>query len=102
MQLVEFLIGDECLPVYRAVSPGEEQMLAALLGRPFHFVLEEGEPMDQLLFDVLNGVGASSEFFFAPPTDATVLGTFELKDTEVPEPAPRPYRPRGGRYPTTH
>jgi hypothetical protein len=102
MQLVEFLIGEECFPIYREITPGEEQMLAALLGRHFHFVLEEGEPMDQLLFDVLTGVGASSDFFFSPPKDAAVLGTFQLRDAEIPEPAPRRHRRRGRRYPTTH
>lgn len=99
MQLVEFLIGKEQFPVYRQISGGEEQLLAALLGRDFHFVLEEGEPMDELLFDVLNRVGASSTFFFTPPTDAAVFGTFELRDAVVPGP-PQPRSRR--RHPTCH
>ena len=102
MKLVEFLIGDEQFPVYREITDREEQLLAAVLGRDFHFVLEEGEPMDELLFDVLTRVGASSNFFFTPPNDAAVFGTFEMKDAEVPAPPAgnRPRRP--GRHPTTH
>lgn len=102
MQLVEFLIGDEQFPIYREITDREEQLLAAVLGRDFHFILEEGEPMEQLLFDVLTRVGASSNFFFTPPTDAAVFGTFEMKDAEVPTPTAgnRPWL--RGRYPTTH
>lgn len=102
MRLVEFLIGDEQFPVYREISEREEQLLTAVLGRDFHFVLEEGEPMDELLFDVLTRVGASASLFFAPPGNASVFGTFEMKDTEVPAP-PAGGRPRArGRQPVTH
>lgn len=100
MRLVEFLLGSEQFPVYREISGKEAQLLAALLGRDFHFVLEEGEPMDELLFDVLNRLGGSSSFFFTPPTDAAVFGTFELRDAVVPGPPP-PARTRQ-RLPTCH
>ena len=102
MHLVEFLIGDEQFPIYREITVREEQVLAAVLGRDFHFVLEEGEPMDQLLFDVLTRVGASSNFFFTPPHDAAVFGTFEMKDAEVPTPSAWTRPRRLGRHPTTH
>ncbi|MDF1552389.1 MAG: hypothetical protein P1P84_04970 [Deferrisomatales bacterium] len=102
MQLVEFLIGSEQFPIYREITDREEQLLAAVLGRDFHFVLEDGEPMDELLFDVLTRVGASSSFFFTPPSDAAVFGTFEMKDVEVPAPSAGVRSRRPGRYPTTH
>ena len=89
MQLVEILIGAERFPVYREIGRREEELLMAMLGRNFHFVLDAGEPMDELLFDVLATVGASAEFFFSPPENAAVFGTFELKDSVVPSPGDR-------------
>jgi hypothetical protein len=94
MQLVEFLIGDENFPVYRTVADREVEILKALLGRDFHFELVDGEPMDELLFDVLTPIAVEADFFFVPPPEATVVGTFELKDVEVPTPEPRRVRGR--------
>ena len=102
MRLVEILIGEERFPVYREISEREEELLRAMLGRNFHFVLEDGEPMDELLFDVFTKFGASSDFFFTPPDDAAVSGTFELRDSEVPSPRERQlFAPARGRH-TTH
>ncbi len=80
MECVKFLLGASQLPFYRTVSEGESQMFRALLGRGFHFELEEGEPLDELLFDVLSGVAMRAEFYLEPPADAALLGTFELHD----------------------
>ena len=102
MQLVEFLLGNEQFPIYRELTDREEQLLVAALGRDFHFVLEEGEPLDDLLFDVLTRVGASSDFFFTPPNDAAVFGTFEMKDSVVPTPLVGERPRRRGRYPSYH
>ena len=95
MELVRFLIGNEHFPVYRTVTKSESQMLRALLGAGFHFELEEGEPMDELLFDVLSGVAMRANFYFAPPPRAALLGTFELRDAVVPSPpaGAHPQRP---------
>lgn len=87
MEILEFLLGDEHFPVYRTVTDRESEMLRALLGEAFHFELAEGEPLDDLLFDVLAGVTMRADFFFAPPPESSLVGTFELRDVTVPQPA---------------
>lgn len=83
MEILEFLIGDEQFPVYRTVTPREADLLRTLLGASFHFELEEGGAMDELLFDVLANVAMRADVFFARPPDASVLGTFALRDASV-------------------
>jgi hypothetical protein len=99
MEILEFLIGDEQLPVYRTVTPSEAQLLRALLGAEFHFELEEGEPLDELLFDVLAAVAMRADFYSVPPAEASVLGTFELRDGIASAPIKRraPASPPRGR-----
>lgn len=87
MEILEFLLGAEQLPVYRTVTTREAEMLRALLGVPFHFELEEGEPLDELLFDVLSTVAMRADFYLSPPADASVLGTFTLRDARIPAPS---------------
>jgi hypothetical protein len=83
MELVRFLIGSTNFPVYRTITKNESEMLRALLGAGFHFQLEEGEPMDSFLFDVLSAVAMRAEVYFAPPPHSLLLGTFELHDAAV-------------------
>jgi hypothetical protein len=83
MEVLEFLLGDEQFAVYRTVTPGESEVFRALLGSDFRFPLEEGEPLDDLVFDVLAVVAMRSDFYFTPPPHADVLGTFELRDTTL-------------------
>jgi len=90
MEILEFLIGEEQLPIYRTVDGSESQILRALLGAGFCFELRDGEPIDELLFDVLAGVGMRADFFFSPPEGASILGTFELVDAAVPIPMSEP------------
>ncbi len=101
MTIVEFLLGADELPVYRAVEDPEIRVLEALLGRDFRFELVDGEPVDALLFDVLARVSIRPDFYFTPPPDAVLLGTFQLRDRPGgrPErrrraPARTPVRPR--------
>lgn len=89
MEILEFLIGDERLPVYRTVTAHESEMLRALLGQEFHFELEDGEPLDELLFEVLSTLAMRADFFLSLPPDASVLGTFSLRDASLPRPGPR-------------
>jgi hypothetical protein len=84
MEILEFLLGSEQLPVYRTVTPKESEVLRGLLGNDFHFPLEEGEPLDDLVFDVLAALAMRSDIFFALPPEADVLGTFELRDAALP------------------
>ncbi len=96
MELVCFLVGDGQLPIYRTLALNESQILRALLGSGFEFELREGEPMDELLFQVLAGSGMGATFFFSPPEGASVLGTFEVLDAAIldPRPAQRSPKPR--------
>ncbi|MBE0616866.1 MAG: hypothetical protein IH608_02910 [Proteobacteria bacterium] len=80
MDIIEFQVADGLFPLYRVVTPGESQMLRALLGEDFRFPLEDGEPLDDLLFDVLAAGGMRSGILFSPPPEARLLGTFELRD----------------------
>ncbi len=80
MDMVEFTVADGLFPMYRALTPSESQMLRALLGEDFRFPLEDGEPLDELLFDVLAAGGMRAGLLFSLPPDARVLGTFELRD----------------------
>lgn len=89
MEILEFLLGEEHFPVYRTLTCKESEMLRALLGEAFHFELEEGEPLDELLFDVLSGVTMRADFFFVPPPESSLVGTFELRDVTVPQPSSR-------------
>ncbi len=84
MELVRFLVGEEQLPIYRTVDDNESQILRALLGSGFQFELRDGEPMDELLFDVLARLGMGADFFFSPPSGASILGTFEVMDAAIP------------------
>ena len=86
MQLLQFLIGEESFPVYRTVEDREVRILRALLGADFCFELADGEPMDDLLFQVLSPIAVTADFFFVPPPDSTIVGTFELRDAEIPAP----------------
>ncbi len=82
MEMLRFLLGAEQLPVYRTVTEHESEMLRALLGSGFYFELEDGEPLDGLLFDARSGVAMRAQVYFALPPGAFVLGTFELRDSE--------------------
>lgn len=101
MEIVEFLIGDEKFPLYRSVTPPEAELLRALLGADFHFALEEGEPLDELVFDALSTLAMRADLFFTPPPASSVLGTFELHDVIRP-PASRSSAPRLAGGPRTH
>ena len=80
MDVIRFFPAEGLFPLYRTLSPGESHMLRALLGEDFLFPLVDGEPMDELLFDVLAPAGMSAQFYFSCPDGARVLGTFELRD----------------------
>lgn len=80
MDVIRFRPADGLFPLYRSLSPGETSMLRALLGEDFVFPLIDGEPMDELLFDVLAPAGMSAHFYFSRPAGARLLGTFELRD----------------------
>ncbi len=80
MDVIRFRPADGLFPLYRTLAPGETRMLLALLGDDFVFPLVEGEPMDDLLFDVLAPAGMSAQFYFSCPEGAHLLGTFELRD----------------------
>ena len=97
MQLVEFLIGEERFPVYQSVADSEVQVLRALLGTNFRFELVDGEPMDELLFEVLTPIAVRANFFFVPPPESNVVGTFEMRDVRVPTPEPREAQPQAPR-----
>jgi hypothetical protein len=94
MEILEFLIGEEQLPIYRTVHDSESEILRALLGAGFCFELRDGEPIDELLFDVLAGVGMRADFFFSPPEGASILGTFEVVDAAIPAPTFELHRSR--------
>ncbi len=87
MKLVRFLLGSEELPVYRTVTDQEDEVLKALLGGGFRFELVDGEPVDELLFDVLARISIVPDFYFAPPDGARVVGTFSLRDGATAAPA---------------
>ncbi len=80
MEFLKFLLGSNQVPLYRAVSERESEMFRALLGRGFHFELDEGEPIDTFLFEALSGVAMRANLCLSPPEDAAILGTFELRD----------------------
>jgi len=86
MDVIRFFPAEGLFPLYRTLSPGESHMLRALLGEDFLYPLEDGEPMDELLFDVLAAAGMSAEYFFSCPEGAYLLGTFELRDGRAPRP----------------
>lgn len=103
MEVLEFLLGPEQLPVYRSVTPNESRVLRALLGSAFRFPLEEGEPLDDFVFEVLSALAVRSDFFFSLPLDADLLGTFELRDADLPTPPSLSARlPRSPLAPLTH
>ena len=101
MEIVEFLIGEAKVPLYRSVTPPEAELLRALLGAEFHFALEEGEPLDELLFDALSALAMRADLFFTPPPESCVLGTFELHDVVRP-PVSRRGAPEVAGGPRTH
>lgn len=80
MDVVRFFPTEGLFPLYRTLSPGEGHILRALLGEDFLYPLVDGEPMDELLFDVLAPAGMSAQYFFSCPEGAHLLGTFELRD----------------------
>jgi len=90
VDVIRFLPAEGLFPLYRTLSPDESCMLRALLGDDFLFSLRDGEPMDELLFDVLAPAGMSAQFFFSCPEGAHLLGTFELRDDRVRLPARAP------------
>jgi len=99
MDIIEFTIADGLFPLYRALTPSESQLLRALLGEDFRFPLQDGEPLDELLFDVLAGGGMRTGVLFSLPPDARLLGTFELRDGAASPAAAGGQEPRG---PTFH
>jgi hypothetical protein len=80
VEVIRFTPAEGLFPLYRTLSSRESQVLRALLGQDFLYPLVDGEPMDELLFDVLAPVNMSAHFFFACPAGAHLLGTFELRD----------------------
>lgn len=102
MKMLEFLLGEEQLPIYRTVTPQESEVLRALLGADFRFPLVDGEPLDDLVFSVLAAMAMRSDVYFTPPLQADVLGTFELRDASLPMPATPPPLPRRPLRPRTH
>lgn len=80
MDVIRFFPAEGLFPLYRTLSSGESHMLRALLGEDFLYPLVDGEPMDELLFDVLAPAGMSAQYFFSCPAGAYLLGTFELRD----------------------
>ena len=98
MDVIRFFPAEGLFPLYRTLSPEESHMLRALLGDEFLFPLVEGEPMDELLFDVLAPSGMTAQFYFSCPEGAHLLGTFELRDGSAGPPA----RAEPGRQPRSH
>jgi len=80
MDVIRFFPAEGLFPLYRTLSSEESRMFRALLGEDFCFPLVDGEPMDELLFDVLAPAGMSAQFYFSQPEGAHLLGTFELRD----------------------
>jgi len=86
MDVIRFFPAEGLFPLYRTLSQGESRVLRALLGEDFLFPLVDGDPMDELLFDVLAPAGMSAQFFFSRPEGAHLLGTFELRDGRAQAP----------------
>lgn len=84
MKIVKFLVGSNDFSVYRTVAGDEADMLNALLGDDFCFGLDDGDPMDDFLFNVLSQAAMGSTCYLIPPPNANLIGTFKLSDGRMP------------------